>query len=59
MFFETFPYQLNEKTGTIDYDKMEENAKLFRPKVISALPSQWYPTLIKFNVDPPLLEFDV
>lgn len=33
LFFETFPYRLNEATGQIDYDKMEENAALFRPKV--------------------------
>jgi glycine hydroxymethyltransferase len=36
VFFETFPYRLNEATGVIDYDKMEENAKLFRPKLIVA-----------------------
>jgi glycine hydroxymethyltransferase len=35
-FFETFPYRLNEETGIIDYDRMEENAKLFRPKLIVA-----------------------
>jgi glycine hydroxymethyltransferase len=33
LFFETFPYRLNEDTGVIDYDKLEENAKLYRPKV--------------------------
>lgn len=36
VFFETFPYRLNEATGEIDYDKMEENAKLYRPKLIVA-----------------------
>ena len=36
VFFETFPYRLNEVTGCIDYDKMEENAKLYRPKLIVA-----------------------
>ena len=36
VYFETFPYRLNEETGIIDYDKMEENAKLFRPKLIVA-----------------------
>jgi glycine hydroxymethyltransferase len=36
IFFETFPYRLDEKTGVIDYDKMEENAKLYRPKLIVA-----------------------
>ena len=30
------PYRLNEATGVIDYDKMEETAKLFRPKLIVA-----------------------
>jgi glycine hydroxymethyltransferase len=36
VFFETFPYRLDEKTGVIDYDRMEENAALFRPKLIVA-----------------------
>lgn len=36
VFFETFPYRLNESTGLIDYEKMEENAKLYRPKLIVA-----------------------
>lgn len=35
-FFETLPYRLNEKTGLIDYDKMEELADLYRPKLIVA-----------------------
>ena len=30
------PYRLNEETGYIDYDKLEETATLFRPKVIVA-----------------------
>ncbi|CAM9154263.1 unnamed protein product, partial [Phaeothamnion confervicola] len=36
LFFETFPYRLNEVTGTIDYDALEANAKLYRPKLIVA-----------------------
>lgn len=36
VFFETFPYRLNEDTGVIDYDRMEENARLFRPKLLVA-----------------------
>lgn len=36
VFFETFPYRLNEATGLIDYDSMEANAKLYRPKLIVA-----------------------
>ncbi len=30
------PYRLNEETGFIDYDKLEETATLFRPKLIVA-----------------------
>lgn len=29
-------YRLNEETGIIDYDRLEENAALFRPKLIVA-----------------------
>lgn len=36
LFFESMPYRLNEATGTIDYDKLEESAVLFRPKMIIA-----------------------
>lgn len=36
IFFETFPYRLNEATGLIDYDRMEENSRLYRPKLIVA-----------------------
>ncbi|KAL0483118.1 glycine hydroxymethyltransferase [Acrasis kona] len=35
-FFETVPYRLNEQTGIIDYDKLEEHAAVFRPKLIVA-----------------------
>lgn len=35
-YFETFPYRLDEKTGRIDYDALEANALLYRPKVIVA-----------------------
>eukprot|EP00461_Guttulinopsis_vulgaris_P000436 UN00436 len=33
-YFEILPYRLNEATGLIDYDKLEENAKIYRPKLI-------------------------
>lgn len=36
LFFESMPYRLDEKTGVIDYDKMEASAVLFRPKLIIA-----------------------
>jgi glycine hydroxymethyltransferase len=45
IYFESLPYRLNEKTGYIDYDKLEENAMLFKPKLIiaggSAYPREW------------------
>jgi glycine hydroxymethyltransferase len=36
IFFESMPYRLNIKTGLIDYDKLQETAVLFRPKLIIA-----------------------
>lgn len=36
IFFESFPYKLDPVTGTVDYDKLAENAKLFLPKLIVA-----------------------
>ncbi len=36
LYFETFPYRLNPNTGHIDYDKMEEHARLYRPKLLIA-----------------------
>lgn len=35
-YFETLPYRLDESTGYIDYDKLEETAILYRPKIIIA-----------------------
>jgi len=48
VFFETFPYRLNESTGVIDYDRMEENARLYRPKLIVAGASA-YARLIDYH----------
>jgi glycine/serine hydroxymethyltransferase len=36
IFFETFPYRVNEATGIIDYDAIEAHAALYRPKLIVA-----------------------
>lgn len=36
IFFETFPYRVNEKSGLIDYDAIEAHAALYRPKLIVA-----------------------
>ncbi|KAL1855466.1 Cytochrome B translational activator protein cbs2 [Paecilomyces lecythidis] len=35
-YFETLPYRLDESTGLIDYNKLEELAQLYRPKLIVA-----------------------
>lgn len=35
-YFETLPYRLDESTGIIDYDKLEEMALIYRPKIIVA-----------------------
>merc|ERR1711879_825613 len=34
IYFESFPYRLNEETGIINYDEMEELAKRYNPKVL-------------------------
>ncbi|KAI6179213.1 Serine hydroxymethyltransferase [Aphelenchoides besseyi] len=36
LFFESFPYKVDIKTGLINYDALEENASLFRPELIVA-----------------------
>ncbi|OQR93497.1 serine hydroxymethyltransferase, mitochondrial precursor [Achlya hypogyna] len=36
IFFESMPYRVDETTGLIDYDTLEKNAELFRPKLIVA-----------------------
>lgn len=36
IFFESMPYKVDPTTGLIDYDKLAETAKLFRPKMIIA-----------------------
>lgn len=35
-YFEVFPYFLNEKTGTIDYEQFHKNALIYRPKLVVA-----------------------
>ena len=36
IFFESMPYKVDPETGLIDYDKLAQNAKLFKPKIIIA-----------------------
>lgn len=45
IFFESMPYQVCKDTGLIDYDRLAENARLFRPQMLivgaSAYPREW------------------
>jgi len=45
VYFESLPYKVNQETGRIDYDRLEEKALEFRPKMIicggSAYPRDW------------------
>lgn len=34
IFFESMPYQVSPQTGLIDYDRLAENARLFRPNLL-------------------------
>lgn len=36
IFFESMPYRLDDATGTIDYDGLEKQAALFRPRMLIA-----------------------
>lgn len=36
IYFESMPYKLNIKTGLIDYDRLADLARLYRPKLIIA-----------------------
>ncbi|MCJ1277883.1 Serine hydroxymethyltransferase, cytosolic [Puttea exsequens] len=35
-YFETLPYRVNLESGIIDYERLEENALMYRPKVLVA-----------------------
>jgi glycine hydroxymethyltransferase len=45
IYFESLPYSVSPTTGLIDYDKLAENASLFKPAMIicggSAYPREW------------------
>lgn len=45
IFFETFPYKVNPQSGYVDYDRLEERALDFRPKILicggSSYPREW------------------
>lgn len=45
VYFESMPYIVSQDTGLIDYDDMEQRAKMFMPKLLiaggSAYPREW------------------
>ncbi|KAL5704232.1 glycine hydroxymethyltransferase [Ranunculus cassubicifolius] len=45
IYFESLPYKVNPHSGYIDYDKLEENALNYRPKILicggSSYPREW------------------
>lgn len=45
IFFESLPYKVNPQTGLVDYDKLEEKALDYRPKILicggSSYPREW------------------
>ncbi len=45
VYFESMPYQVDRATGYVDYDKLEDTAFIFRPKLLicgaSAYPREW------------------
>lgn len=47
-YFETLPYRLDETTGLIDYEKLQDLATLYRPKIIIAGTSA-YSRLIEYE----------
>lgn len=45
IYFQSFPYQVKKSDGLLDYEKLTENANLFKPRMIicggSAYPRDW------------------
>jgi glycine hydroxymethyltransferase len=45
IYFQSLPYQVDPATGLIDYDALEKNALLFKPRILicgaSAYPRDW------------------
>ncbi|GJP61115.1 hypothetical protein CLOP_g18319 [Closterium sp. NIES-67] len=45
IYFETLPYKVNPVTGLVDYERMEEKAQEYRPRLLvvggSAYPREW------------------
>ncbi|KAJ2453780.1 glycine hydroxymethyltransferase shm1 [Coemansia sp. RSA 2336] len=45
IYFQSMPYRVDAQSGLIDYDRLEENAELYRPQLLicgaSAYPRDW------------------
>ena len=45
IYFQSLPYQVDPKTGLIDYEGLDKNANLFKPRIVicggSAYPRDW------------------
>jgi glycine hydroxymethyltransferase len=45
IFFESMPYRVNAETGLVDYDEIQKQAEVYRPKILvsgaSAYPRDW------------------
>lgn len=45
IYFQSLPYQVDPATGLIDYETLEKNALLFKPRILicgaSAYPRDW------------------
>lgn len=45
IYFQSFPYQVDPKTGILDYEGLHRNANLFKPRLLitggSAYPRDW------------------
>ncbi|CAN0385458.1 unnamed protein product, partial [Scytosiphon promiscuus] len=62
IYFESLPYQVDQETGLIDYEGLESQAKLFRPKLIiagaSAYSREWdYARMRQVCLNETLLSF--
>ncbi|XP_013605725.1 PREDICTED: serine hydroxymethyltransferase 6-like [Brassica oleracea var. oleracea] len=55
IFFESFPYKVDPRTGYIDYEKLEEKALDYRPKILicggSSYPRDWEFPRFRFIAD--------
>ncbi|KAF8088466.1 hypothetical protein N665_0541s0031 [Sinapis alba] len=55
IFFESFPYKVDPRTGYIDYEKLEEKALDYRPKILicggSSYPRDWDFPRFRFIAD--------